>query len=33
MAAASIVSVIPSALVVIFFQRYIVVGLTGGMKG
>lgn len=33
MAAAAIVSVIPSALVVIFFQRYIVVGLTGGMKG
>jgi multiple sugar transport system permease protein len=33
MAAAAIVSVIPSALVVIFFQRYIVVGLTGGLKG
>ena len=33
MAAAAVVSVIPSALVVIFFQRYIVVGLTGGMKG
>jgi multiple sugar transport system permease protein len=33
MAAAAIVAVIPSALVVIFFQRYIVVGLTGGMKG
>ncbi|QLG28220.1 carbohydrate ABC transporter permease [Halorarum halophilum] len=33
MAAASIVSVIPSALVVVFFQRYIVVGMTGGMKG
>ena len=33
MAAAAIVAVIPSALVVIFFQRYIVVGLTGGLKG
>lgn len=33
MAAAAIVAVLPSALVVIFFQRYIVVGLTGGMKG
>jgi multiple sugar transport system permease protein len=33
MAAAAIVAVIPSALVVIFFQRYIVVGLTGGVKG
>ncbi|MFB6160891.1 MAG: carbohydrate ABC transporter permease [Haloferacaceae archaeon] len=33
MAAASIIAMIPSALVVIFFQRYIVVGLTGGMKG
>ncbi|WP_313693007.1 carbohydrate ABC transporter permease [Halorarum halobium] len=33
MAAASIVSVIPSALVVVFFQRYIVVGMTGGLKG
>ncbi|MFB6079564.1 MAG: carbohydrate ABC transporter permease [Haloferacaceae archaeon] len=33
MAAAAIVAIIPSALVVIFFQRYIVVGLTGGMKG
>jgi multiple sugar transport system permease protein len=33
MAAAAIVAVVPSALVVIFFQRYIVVGLTGGMKG
>lgn len=33
MAAAAIVAVIPSALVVVFFQRYIVVGLTGGMKG
>ncbi|WP_277554809.1 carbohydrate ABC transporter permease [Halobaculum limi] len=33
MAAAAVVSVIPSALVVIFFNRYIVVGLTGGMKG
>ena len=33
MAAAAIVAVIPSALVVLFFQRYIVVGLTGGLKG
>ncbi|AEN05510.1 carbohydrate ABC transporter permease [Halolamina sp.] len=33
MAAAAIVAVIPSALVVLFFQRYIVVGMTGGMKG
>ncbi|WP_137286338.1 carbohydrate ABC transporter permease [Halorussus salinisoli] len=33
MAAAAIVATIPSALVVFFFQRYIVVGLTGGMKG
>ncbi|WP_049981191.1 carbohydrate ABC transporter permease [Halolamina rubra] len=33
MAAAAIVAVIPSALVVVFFQRYIVVGLTGGLKG
>ncbi len=33
MAAAAIISVIPSALVVLFFQRYIVVGLTGGLKG
>jgi multiple sugar transport system permease protein len=33
MAAAAIVAVVPSALVVIFFQRYIVVGLSGGMKG
>jgi len=33
MAAAAIVAVVPSALVVVFFQRYIVVGLTGGLKG
>ena len=33
MAAASVVAVLPSALVVVFFQRYIVVGLTGGVKG
>ncbi len=33
MAAAAVISVIPSALVVIFFQRYIVVGLSGGIKG
>lgn len=33
MAAAAIVATIPSALVVFFFQRYIVVGLTGGLKG
>jgi len=33
MAAAAIVAVIPSVLVVVFFQRYIVVGLTGGLKG
>ncbi|MFB6191988.1 MAG: carbohydrate ABC transporter permease [Haloarculaceae archaeon] len=33
MTAAAIVAVIPSALVVIFFQRYIVVGMTGGLKG
>jgi multiple sugar transport system permease protein len=33
MAAAAVVATIPSALVVFFFQRYIVVGLTGGLKG
>jgi multiple sugar transport system permease protein len=33
MAAAAIVALIPSVLVVLFFQRYIVVGLTGGIKG
>lgn len=33
MAAAAIVAVIPSALVVLFFQRYIVRGLSGGIKG
>lgn len=33
MAAAAVVATIPSALVVFFFQRYIVVGLTGGVKG
>lgn len=32
MAAAAITATIPSALVVFFFQRYIVVGLTGGLK-
>lgn len=32
MAAAAVVATIPSALVVFFFQRYIVVGLTGGLK-
>ena len=33
LAAAAIVAVIPSAFVVVFFQRYIVTGLTGGLKG
>lgn len=33
MAAAAVVAVIPSILVVLFFQRYIVVGLSGGIKG
>lgn len=33
MAAAAIVAVIPPALMVIFFQRYIVRGLGGGVKG
>jgi multiple sugar transport system permease protein len=33
MAAAATVAVIPSALVVLFFQRYIVSGLSGGLKG
>ena len=33
MTAAAVVAVIPSALVVVFFQRYIVVGMTGGLKG
>jgi multiple sugar transport system permease protein len=33
MAAAAVVATIPSALVVLFFQRYIVTGLTGGVKG
>jgi multiple sugar transport system permease protein len=33
MAAAAVVATIPSALVVFFFQRYIVAGLTGGVKG
>jgi multiple sugar transport system permease protein len=33
MAAAAIVALVPSVLVVLFFQRYIVVGLTGGIKG
>jgi len=33
MAAAAVVATIPSAFVVFFFQRYIVVGLTGGLKG
>ena len=33
MAAAAIISIIPSVLVVLFFQRYIVVGLSGGLKG
>ena len=33
MAAAAIVAVIPSALIVLFFQRYIVTGLSGGLKG
>ncbi|MFB6094711.1 MAG: carbohydrate ABC transporter permease [Halanaeroarchaeum sp.] len=33
MAAAATVAVIPSALVVLFFQRYIVRGLSGGIKG
>lgn len=32
MAAAAVVATIPSAMVVFFFQRYIVVGLTGGIK-
>jgi multiple sugar transport system permease protein len=32
LAAAAIVAVIPSALIVIFFQRYIVTGLSGGLK-
>ena len=32
MAAAAVVATIPSAIVVFFFQRYIVVGLTGGLK-
>jgi multiple sugar transport system permease protein len=32
MAAAAVVATIPSAAVVFFFQRYIVVGLTGGLK-
>lgn len=33
LAAAAIVAVIPSALVVTFFQQYIVRGLSGGLKG
>lgn len=33
LAAAAIVAVIPSALIVILFQRYIVRGLSGGVKG
>lgn len=33
MAAAAVVATIPSAFVVIYFQRYIVTGLTGGLKG
>ena len=32
MAAAAVVATIPTAAVVFFFQRYIVVGLTGGLK-
>jgi multiple sugar transport system permease protein len=32
LAAAAIVAVIPSALIVVFFQRYIVTGLSGGLK-
>lgn len=33
MAAAAVIAIIPSALVVLFFQRYIVTGLSGGLKG